>query len=68
MWNRVPHFKEIKMKANDNFEYKMTTRLYEEYLKGRKGKNKNLDPQTYLCQIINEEYGIKGTCVKVLTF
>ena len=56
------------MKANDNFEYKMTTRLYEEYLKGRKGKNKNLDPQTYLCQIINEEYGIKGTCVRVLTF
>ena len=53
---------------NYTFEYKMTPELVQTYLKMRKGKEKTMDPQEYLCKIVNEEYGIKGTCSKVLTF
>jgi len=55
-------------KVRDTFEYKMSTRLYDEYLKSRKGEDKKLPPQEFLCKVVNQEYGIKGTCVKVLTF
>ena len=55
-------------KAKDTFEYKMTARLCDEYLKSRKGEDKRLPPQEFLCKVVNQEYGIKGTCVKVLTF
>lgn len=53
---------------NNDFEYKMSEQLVQTYLKMRKGKDKTADPQEYLCKIINEEYGIKGNCTKVLTF
>ena len=66
MWNLVPLFK--RNKAKDTFEYKMTARLCDEYLKSRKGEDKRLPPQEFLCKVVNQEYGIKGTCVKVLTF
>ena len=29
---------------------------------------KKLPPQEFLCKVVNQEFGIKGTCVKVLTF
>lgn len=50
------------------FEYKMTNELAQSYLKMRKGKERTSDIQNYLCNIVNEEYGIKGICTKVLTF
>lgn len=56
------------MKVNDTFEYKMSPELMQNYLKMRKNKDKGRDVQTYLCNIVNEEFGVKGKCVKVLTF
>lgn len=56
------------MKNNNTFEYKMTPEMVQTYLKMRKGKDKTADIQEYLCKIVNEEYGIKGVCAKVLTF
>lgn len=55
-------------KVRDTFEYKMSARLYDEYLKSRKGEDKKLLPQEFLCKVVNQEFGIKGICVKVLTF
>lgn len=51
-------------------EYKMPYELAEQLLKKRKGiagVNK-MTPNEYLCYVVNEEYGIRGTCVKVITF
>lgn len=56
------------MNINNVFEYKMTAGMAAMYLKTRKGNDKQLDPQVYLQKVVNEECGIKGTCVKVLTF
>lgn len=54
--------------SNGYFEYKMTPEMTQFYLKNRKGKDKTADLQEYLCRIVNTEFGIKGTCIKVLTF
>ena len=62
--------KNKKVIANQigGFEYKMTKEMADAYLKGRKGTDKNKHPQEYLCQLVNNEFGIKGTCTRVLFF
>ena len=50
------------------FEYKMSKDMANAYLNARKGEDKKKRPQEYLCQIVNDNFGIKGTCVKVLYF
>ena len=54
--------------SNNDFEYKMSGQLVQTYLKMRKGKDKTADPQEYLCKIVNEEYGIKGTISRVVFY
>lgn len=54
--------------SKGEFEYKMSKELGNSLLKDRKGADKNKHPQEYLCQIVNEQFGIKGTCTKVLYF
>lgn len=51
-------------------EYKMPYELAEQLLKKRKGIAgvSKMTPNEYLCYVVNEEYGIRGTCVKVITF
>lgn len=48
------------------FEYKMSKELATSYLSARKGEDKKKHPQEYLCQIVNNEFGIKGICGRVL--
>jgi hypothetical protein len=50
------------------FEFKMTKEMAKSYLKMRKGDDKKKTPQEYLCQVVNNEFGIKGTCTRVLWF
>ena len=51
-----------------DIEYKMTKEMADAYLKSRKGDDKKKHQQEYLCEVVNTEFGIKGTCVKVLFF
>jgi hypothetical protein len=46
-------------------EYEMPKQVAENYLKDRKGPEARMDPQKYLCKIVNEHYGLKGYCIKV---
>ena len=57
-------------KGYGSIEYKMPEELAKELLKKRKGKESvnKMKPNEYLCYVVNEEFGIKGNCVKVLTF
>ena len=59
--------------ANENLhnkagaiEYKMPERMARELLKNRKGDEAKMRPNDFLCKVVNEEYGLKGTCVKVI--
>ena len=60
--------KKIVVSNKGDFEYKMTKEMADAYLKGRKGTDKNKHPQEYLCNVVNSEFGIKGTCTRVLFF
>ena len=48
-----------------NIEYEMNSQLAKSILDTRKGTERNMPPQQFLCQIVNEEFGIKGNCIKV---
>lgn len=49
-------------------EYKMGKLMAEEILKAAKSKSGKLPgtPQEVLCKYVNQEFGLKGYCVKVL--
>jgi len=63
----------MKNKDNTNsnswygdIEYKMSKLMASELLKTRKGLEQNIPPQKFLCMVVNEQFGIKGNCVKVV--
>ena len=49
-------------------EYKMPERMAQEYLKSRKGDDAKMRPNDYLCKVVNENFGLKGHCVKVIRY
>lgn len=48
-------------------EYEMTKEMAKQLLATRKGAEQNMPPQKFLCQVVNEEFGVKGNCTRVLT-
>ena len=60
--------KKVVVSNKGDFEYKMTKEMANAYLNSRKGDDKKKRPQEYLCQIVNNEFGVKGTCTRVLFF
>lgn len=47
-------------------EYKMPEKMAQAYLKQAKGKVPNVNK--YLCDIVNEEFGLRGYCTKVIRY
>lgn len=58
--------KEILVMKAGNIEYKMPEAMAKEFLKNRKGEDAKMNPQAYLCNIVNEQFGLKGYCTKVI--
>ena len=50
------------------YEYKMSAECARNILKDRKGNDAKKNPQQYLCEYVTEQYGLLGTCIKVLTY
>ena len=50
------------------FEYKMPLLMAKNYLRQAKMKDSpnSKRGQEYLCRVVNEEFGIKGTCTRVI--
>lgn len=48
-------------------EYEMPKEMAKILLAERKGGDRNMRPQDYLCKVVNEDFGILGNCVKVTT-
>lgn len=46
--------------------YTMSEGVAKDLLAQRKGDEKKMRPQEYLCQVVNEQFGVKGNCVKVI--
>lgn len=47
------------------YEYIMSKEMASSLLDNRDGNEKKLRPHDYLVQVVNEQFGILGTCVKV---
>ena len=58
------------VKANTayrEFEYEMSKEMAKQILATRKGAEQNMPPQEFLIQVVNDEFGIRGHCVRVIT-
>lgn len=53
---------------NGVVEYKMPKEMAAMYLKTAKGEFAKKHPKEYLIKVVNEEFGVKGTCINVITF
>ena len=50
-----------------DIEYEMSKEMAKQLLATRKGQDQNVHPQEFLCRVVNEEFGLKGNCTRVLT-
>ena len=48
-------------------EYEMSKEMAKQILATRKKEEQNVHPQEFLCRVVNEEFGLKGNCTRVLT-
>lgn len=48
------------------FKYKMNETMKKELLKNRKGAEKKIDPQTYLRNVVNKQFGLLHAVTKVI--
>lgn len=50
-------------------EYKMPKEMAQNILKTRnKDETNKMKPNEFLCKIVNEQFGLKGYCTKVLLY
>ena len=49
-------------------EYKMPEAMAKAYLNGRTAEEKKKRPNDFLCKIVNEEFGLKGYCTRVIRY
>ena len=49
-------------------EYKIPEQMARELLKNRKGDETKMRPNDFLCMVVNENFGLKGHCVKVIRY
>lgn len=55
------------MKNNTNeIAYRMPVGVAKAYLKNRHSDENKMNNQAYLCKMVNQDYGLKGNCVKVI--
>lgn len=55
------------MKNNTNeIAYRMPAGVAKAYLKNRHGDENKMNNQVYLCKMVNQDYGLKGNCAKVI--
>lgn len=51
----------------EEVSYSMSALMAKELLDQRKGvEEKKMRPQEYLCQVVNEQFGLKGYCIEVI--
>jgi folylpolyglutamate synthase/dihydropteroate synthase len=50
----------------DVFKYEMPNEMAKSYLKERKGSDVKMDANDFLCKVVNDNFGLKGRCVKVI--
>lgn len=52
----------------EEIRYKMSKDLAKSLLAARSNGEKKKNPQAYLCEYVNREFGLKGFCVEVVLY
>lgn len=47
-------------------EYKMSKKLFDAICATRKGEEKKMRPQDYVLKVVNEQYGLRWPCRRVI--
>lgn len=55
-----------EFRFGEPIEYKMSKAMAKFYLDGRKGDDKNMQNDKFLCKVVNTTFGLKGNCVHVI--
>ena len=64
--NKEPENKSVWSKPYYGpIEYEMPKEMAKQILATRKGEDRNIHPQVFLKKVVNEEFNIKGNCIKV---
>ena len=67
MKKKHSYVKPDSLRAGGELEYKMPEAMYNELVKQAKKENSG-DIQTFLCKYVNEQFGLLGTCVRVIPY
>lgn len=64
----IVHMMGTLHEKSGKIEYKMPDAMAKAYLKARGGEDMKMHPNAYLCKVVNEEFGLRGHCVKVIVY
>ena len=53
------------IKKVNGMEYQMTKQMFDSLLKTRSETEKKLNPYVFVMQVVNREFGIKGTVTHI---
>lgn len=63
---KIHHGRFNMLKNEKPIEYKMTSKMFNAMLEHRTEAEKKMNPYTYITNVVNEEFGLKGTVKKIL--
>ena len=58
----------IFMKNNTALEYRMSKKMFNSILSGRSEEEKKQNPKDYVAEIVNEQFGLKGTVTNISVY
>lgn len=66
MKNKKIYIQPKEIRAGRPFEYNLSEETIKELLRTRRGADAKKDAHEYLCDYINEQRGLLGTCIRVI--
>ena len=58
----------LNMKNTNGIDYKMTQRMFDSILDTRTEEEKKQNPYSYVMDVLNAEYGLRGTVKHISIF
>ena len=63
-WNKMWDDPTIK----EELQYSMPKAMADALIRAEKSGGKKVDPQKFLCDYVNKEFGLKGNVTQVITY
>ena len=60
--------RKLVMKNEKELEYRMSQKMFNEILSNRTEEEKKMNPYSFVADVINSQYGLRGKVVKISTY